>query len=52
MHANKLKVLGSFRYNEGCYEQAINLVAAGLVDVKALVSHIFEFDDALKAFET
>lgn len=50
--AREITVLGSFRYNEGCYEQAIDLVTAGHVDLKALVSHTFAFEDALKAFDT
>lgn len=50
--ARELTVLGSFRYNEGCYEQAISLVNSGLVDVKGIISHRYEFEDAVKAFET
>lgn len=50
--AREITVLGSFRYNEGCYEQAISLVNSKSVDVKALVSHRFKFEDAVKAFET
>lgn len=50
--ARELTVLGSFRYNEGCYEQAIALVESGLVDVKAIISHRYDFEDAVKAFET
>lgn len=50
--ARELTVLGSFRYNEGCYEQAISLVNSKLVDVKPLITHRFEFEEAVKAFET
>ena len=50
--AREITVLGSFRYREGCYEQAIALVAAGLVNVKALISHRFTFEEAIKAFDT
>ncbi|ORY77296.1 ubiquitin elongating factor core-domain-containing protein [Protomyces lactucae-debilis] len=50
--AREITVLGSFRYNEGCYEQAISLVERGLVDVRALITHTFAFEDAAKAFDT
>ncbi|BFZ55221.1 hypothetical protein PYCC9005_002261 [Savitreella phatthalungensis] len=50
--AKELTVLGCFRYNEGCYEQAIALVESGLVSVKPLISHVFAFEDAVQAFET
>lgn len=50
--AREITVLGSFRYNEGCYGQAIALVASGLVDVKPLITHRYDFADAASAFET
>lgn len=50
--AKELTVLGSFRYAEGCYQQAIELVASGLVDLKQLVSHTFAFEQANEAFDT
>lgn len=50
--AREITVLGSFRYNEGCYDEAVSLVSAGSVDVKSLITHRFKFEDALKAFET
>ncbi|WWD02656.1 chlorophyll synthesis pathway protein BchC [Kwoniella europaea PYCC6329] len=47
----QLKVLGSFRYGPGDYPLAISLVERGLVDLKPLVTHRFEFEDAKQAFE-
>jgi threonine dehydrogenase-like Zn-dependent dehydrogenase len=50
--AREITVLGSFRYNEGCYEEAISLVMSGLVDVKGLITHKYPFEEAMTAFET
>jgi D-xylulose reductase len=36
----------------GDYPLAIALVAQGKIDLKPLVTHRFEFKDAVKAFET
>ncbi|KAK4144810.1 chaperonin 10-like protein [Dichotomopilus funicola] len=42
---------GSFRYGSGDYKLAIDLVAAGKVDVKALVNGVVAFKDAEEAFQ-
>ncbi|KAK0731865.1 chaperonin 10-like protein [Lasiosphaeris hirsuta] len=42
---------GSFRYGSGDYKLAIELVAAGLVDVKKLVDGVVPFDKAEDAFK-
>ena len=42
---------GSFRYGSGDYKLAIELVAAGRVDVKALVNGVVPFKDAEEAFK-
>lgn len=42
---------GSFRYGSGDYKLAIELVAAGRVDVKALVNGVVAFKDAEEAFK-
>lgn len=42
---------GSFRYGSGDYKLAIELVAAGKVDVKALVNGVVAFKDAEEAFK-
>ena len=35
----------------GDYKLAINLVAAGKIDLKPLVTHRFRFEEAVEAFE-
>lgn len=42
---------GSFRYGSGDYKLAIELVAAGKVDVKKLINGIVAFKDAEEAFK-
>ncbi|KAK3329109.1 chaperonin 10-like protein [Apodospora peruviana] len=42
---------GSFRYGSGDYKLAIDLVAAGKVDVKKLVNGVVAFKDAEEAFK-
>ncbi|KAK4153334.1 chaperonin 10-like protein [Chaetomidium leptoderma] len=42
---------GSFRYGSGDYKLAIDLVAAGRVDVKKLVTGVVPFEDAEEAFK-
>ncbi|EAU84880.1 xylitol dehydrogenase [Coprinopsis cinerea okayama7 len=46
----ELNYKGSFRYGPGDYPLAINLVAAGKVDLKPLVTHRYKFEDAITAF--
>ncbi|KAF9519050.1 hypothetical protein BS47DRAFT_1370884 [Hydnum rufescens UP504] len=50
--AKELKLQGSFRYGPGDYTLAISLASQGKIDVKALITHRFPFEDALKAFNT
>jgi D-xylulose reductase len=47
----EISVKGSFRYKEGDYRLAVELVAQGKVDVKQLVTRRFEFAQAERAFE-
>ncbi|KXX83163.1 putative D-xylulose reductase A [Madurella mycetomatis] len=42
---------GSFRYGSGDYKLAIDLVAAGKVDVKKLINGVVAFKDAEEAFK-
>ncbi len=49
--SRELTVLGCFRYDEGCYKQAIDLVARGSIDVKQLITHRYAFQDAEQAFD-
>ncbi|NLK06546.1 MAG: hypothetical protein GX315_09285 [Spirochaetales bacterium] len=39
-----------FRY-ANMYERAIASIAAGLIDVKPLITHTFAFDQAIEAYE-
>ncbi|GAA5896373.1 NAD(P)-dependent alcohol dehydrogenase [Sporobolomyces salmoneus] len=47
----ELTIKGSFRYGAGCYRLALDLVARGAVNLKALISHRYAFKDAKLAFE-
>jgi (R,R)-butanediol dehydrogenase / meso-butanediol dehydrogenase / diacetyl reductase len=48
----ELTITGTRIYAKGDFEDAIALLAAGKVDVKSLVTHVFPMKEALKAFET
>ncbi|KAI5785789.1 chaperonin 10-like protein [Geopyxis carbonaria] len=50
MAAKELTVKGSFRYKQGDYALAVQLVASGKVKVGELVSHRFAFESAEEAF--
>ncbi|CAB4400225.1 sorbitol dehydrogenase-like protein [Rhizophagus irregularis] len=47
----EIKFMGSFRYCN-TYKQAVQLVSAGFINLKPLITHRFKFQDAVKAFET
>ncbi|KJA30137.1 hypothetical protein HYPSUDRAFT_32232 [Hypholoma sublateritium FD-334 SS-4] len=47
----ELNYKGSFRYGPGDYPLAISLVANGKIDLKPLVTHRFNFNDAITAFK-
>lgn len=47
---NELTVKGSFRYGSGDYKLAVDLVAAGRVDVKRLITGTVGFQEAEQAF--
>ena len=42
---------GSFRYGSGVYEMAISLVSRGVIDLKPLVTHQYDFNRAKEAFD-
>jgi threonine dehydrogenase-like Zn-dependent dehydrogenase len=44
--------LGTIRYTTNCFEEAVSMIDRDLVNVKSLVSHIYDFKDSLLAFET
>lgn len=46
-----LKIVGSIRYQGGCYPAAIDLISSGKVEVKRLVTNRFRFEEAQDAFE-
>lgn len=47
----ELKISGSFRYSQGDYATALNLVSSGAVNVKEVISRKVKFEEALQAFE-
>lgn len=47
----ELTVKGNFRYSHGDYIDAVALIASGKVDVLQIVSHRYEFRDAIAAFD-
>ncbi|CAL1280560.1 unnamed protein product [Larinioides sclopetarius] len=47
----EVDIKGIFRYAH-CYPTAIELVSSGVIDVKPLITHHFNLENMLKAFET
>jgi len=47
----EVNILGSFRYCNS-FPQAVSLVSSGKVNLKAMISHRFNFDQTLDAFNT
>ncbi|TNY17626.1 xylitol dehydrogenase [Rhodotorula diobovata] len=47
----ELTIKGSFRYGAGVYPLAMDLVARGAVNLKALITHRYSFREAPKAFQ-
>ncbi|CAI4044101.1 hypothetical protein N7582_003303 [Saccharomyces uvarum] len=47
----EMKLIGCFRYSFGDYRDAVKLVASGKVNVKAMITHRFKFEDAAKAYD-
>ncbi|GAA5892051.1 hypothetical protein JCM6882_005679 [Rhodosporidiobolus microsporus] len=48
--SHELSIKGSFRYGPGVYEQSLDLVARSAVNLKSLISHRYQFKDALTGF--
>lgn len=51
MMSKEIQYRTSFRYGPGTYALAIDLVSQGKIDLKALHTHSFAYNDALGAFE-
>ncbi|CAG8908891.1 unnamed protein product [Penicillium egyptiacum] len=51
MSAKEIDLKFQYRYHD-IYPKAIRMVAAGILNLKPLVSHRFDLEDGLKAFET
>ena len=51
MGEREIGFTASFRYGPGDYRTALDLVAAGKVDVGAMVSSVVPFDRATEAWE-
>jgi D-xylulose reductase len=51
MSQKELVVRGCFRYGAGDYELAVKYLEKGAVDVKALISSVSRFEDAVGAWE-
>ncbi|KAH3667120.1 hypothetical protein WICMUC_005467 [Wickerhamomyces mucosus] len=47
----ELTLKGNFRYSHGDYQDSVDLLDLGLVNVKLIVSHRYDFNDAAQAFE-
>lgn len=51
MSAKEIDLKFQYRYHD-IYPKSIALAAAGIIDLKPLVSHRFKLEDGLKAFDT
>lgn len=51
MSAKEIDLRFQYRYHD-IYPKAIRLVAAGMIDLKPLVSHRYKLEEGLQAFDT
>jgi L-iditol 2-dehydrogenase len=51
MSAREIDLRFQYRYHD-VYPKSIRLVAAGMVNLKPLVSHRYRLEDGMQAFET
>ena len=38
------------RYSPDCFQDAIDLVSRGLIDLRLLITHAYKFEDSIEAF--
>lgn len=48
---NEITVKGNFRYCHGDYQDAVDMIAAGKIDVKQIITHRFKFKDSKQAYD-
>jgi len=46
------EIKGMYGYTTADFRVALDLISAGRVDVKSVITHLFSLDDAREAFET
>lgn len=51
MTERELTVKGNFRYSSGDYQDAVDMISTGRIDVTKLVTHRFKFKDAKLAYD-
>ena len=47
----EIEIRMAFRYTEGCFREAVHLLACGKVVVEDLVTHVFDWESAENAFK-
>ena len=50
IQAKEIRIESVFRY-ANVFERALDLMASGKIDVKPLISHVYDFDDSILAYE-
>ncbi|KAJ5290924.1 hypothetical protein N7478_000175 [Penicillium angulare] len=48
---NEINVRGCFRYGAGDFKMALELAFTGKIELKPLITQVFEFEDAVEAWE-
>lgn len=51
MTERELTVKGNFRYFHGDYQDAVDMIASGKINVKQIITHRFKFKDAKAAYD-
>ncbi len=50
IQSKEIRIEAVFRY-ANIFDRAVSLIASGKIDVKPLISKVYEFDDSIKAYE-